>query len=123
MAKPADGRCSTNKISPDGAFGSRYEDLATKSYSFAPTSIRAISFKCNTVPLEFLITILPNCCSVTRRPSILIGYWNACSPLVGFLPTVPAAACTFWLLIADVTSDMVMPNFCILLGSNQMRIA
>ena len=85
--------------------------------------MRATSFRCNTLPLELLIAMLPNCSGVTRRPSILIGYWNACSPLVGFWPTVPAAACKFCPLIAAVTSEIVTPRFCIFAGSNQMRIA
>ncbi len=57
-----------------------------------------------------------------RRPWVVMVSWNCWSGASGAAPMRPAAACTFWLLIAAAMSLGDRSNEASLSGSSQIRM-
>ncbi len=66
-------------------------------------------------------TMSPNSSADCSWPRVESWYWTAGVPGTGGCPMLPAAMSLFWLLMALVTSSMVMPSAASLSGSIQMR--
>ena len=99
-------------------------DMASTATRRAPVSMRAISFMRTKEPLASERTMmLAKSSSVTRRPATRPVYCFSSEAGAGCMPMVPAGACTFWLLMALVTSAMEIPSSAILSGFSQRRIA
>ena len=76
-----------------------------------------------TAPVElWRMMMFSNSSVVTRRPGALTVLVNCWSFGVGAAPTLPAGACRFCSLIAEITSAGVRPSLASLSGLNQMRI-
>ena len=67
--------------------------------------------------------ISPNSSALARRPRALTSSSNAAAPVAGWLPTTPAATCTFCSRIARTTSLAARPREATFAGSSQTRIA
>ena len=99
-------------------------DLASTAIRRAPVSMRAMSFMRTKEPFELDRTMmLAKSSSEMSRPATRPVYCFSSESGAGCMPMVPAGACTFWLLIALVTSEMESPSSASLSGFSQRRIA
>ena len=86
--------------------------------------MRATSFSMTFEPSLFTRSrIAPNCAGVVSRLDAEMVAFNAWVFVDGEPPIWPTESCTFWFVIAVVTSLVVSPTACNLTGSSQMRMA
>jgi hypothetical protein len=72
--------------------------------------------------LPVLTMMSPNSSSFCSRPRALIDSCRSTPGRPGEAPMIPAAACTFWLRMAAVTSPGDRPRSATLCGSSHTRI-